>query len=65
MLDGPLGAVRFLIAHLTARGIDNPAGFWVSTGAITGVHDVMPNQRVRAIFGSHGDVRCRIQSAHE
>jgi len=65
MLDGPLGAVRFLIAHLTERGIDNPAGFWVSTGAITGVHDVMPNQHVRAIFGSYGDVRCRIQSAHK
>jgi 2-keto-4-pentenoate hydratase len=65
MLDGPLGAIRFLIAHLVARGIDQPTGFWVSTGAITGVHEVMPQQRVRAIFGSHGTVRCRINPAHE
>lgn len=65
MLDGPLGAVRFLITHLIARGIDTPAHFWVSTGAITGVHEVKPKQRVRAIFGAHGDVRCRIHSAHE
>lgn len=63
MLDGPLGAVRFLIAHLVARGITSPAGCWVSTGAITGVHEVKPKQHVRATFGTHGDVRCRIHAA--
>lgn len=63
MLDGPLGAVRFLIAHLASRGIDISAGTWVSTGAITGVHPVVPGQDVRAVFGELGEVRCRIGTA--
>lgn len=65
MLDGPLGAVRFLIAHLVARGITDPAGLWVSTGAITGVHEVQPDQTVCATFGPYGRVRCRIASARD
>ncbi|MEO6718132.1 MAG: 2-keto-4-pentenoate hydratase [Novosphingobium sp.] len=63
MLDGPYGAVRFLLANLSARGIDASGGIWVSTGAITGVHKVVPGARVRAIFGGHGEVHCRITAA--
>ena len=63
MLDGPYGAVRFLIANLAARGIDISAGTWVSTGAITGVHPVTAGQKVTAVFGSHGSVTCQIASA--
>lgn len=60
MLDGPYGAVRFLLANLQARGIDASHGLWVSTGAITGVHPVRPGQHVVAEFGLHGVVECRI-----
>lgn len=60
MLDGPYGAVRFLLANLDARGIDHSAGFWVSTGAITGVHELGAGQKFTAIFGDHGTVECRI-----
>ena len=60
MLDGPYGAVRFLLANLQGRGIDTSHGLWVSTGAITGVHPVQPGQHVVAEFGDHGAVACRI-----
>lgn len=63
MLDGPFGAVRYLLANLTARGIDARAGLWVSTGAVTGVHQVVPGQAVRATFGDYGSVDCRIVAA--
>lgn len=37
-LNGPLGAVKFLIEHLKAEGYEIPVGTYASTGAITGVH---------------------------
>lgn len=63
MLDGPYGAVRFLIANLTQRGIDISGGTWVSSGAITGVHPVRPGQRVEAVFGDLGRVCCTVAAA--
>jgi 2-keto-4-pentenoate hydratase len=63
MLDGPYGAVRFLLANLAGRGLDTGGGLWVSTGAITGVHKVAPGAQVTATFGSHGAVQCRIAAA--
>ncbi len=60
MLDGPYGAVRFLLANLAQRGIDVSRGCWVSSGAITGVHPVRPGQQVTATFGDLGAVRCGI-----
>jgi 2-keto-4-pentenoate hydratase len=63
MLDGPYGAVRFLLGNLSARRFDLSQGLWVSTGAITGVHPVLPGQRVTAIFGQHGSLSCTITAA--
>jgi 2-keto-4-pentenoate hydratase len=63
MLDGPYGAVRFLLANIAARGFDVGRGLWVSTGAITGVHPVTTGQQVRAVFGHHGEVSCHIVPA--
>lgn len=63
MLDGPYGAVRFLLAALDARGIDYSGGLWVSTGAITGVHPVRPGQHFAAVFGDYGTVECRLKDA--
>lgn len=60
MLDGPLGAVRFLLGNLAARGIDCSGGTWVSTGAVTGVHPVVPGQQVLATFEGQGTVACGI-----
>lgn len=63
MLDGPYGAVRFLLANLSARGFDLSGGLWVSTGAITGVHQVRIGQHVTTTFGPHGAVHCTITAA--
>jgi 2-keto-4-pentenoate hydratase len=63
MLDGPLGAVRFLLAHLAARGHDIAHGLWVSTGAVTGVHEIAPGQSALAGFGAHGTLGCTILAA--
>ena len=60
MLDGPFGAVRFLLEHMAARGIALPAGTWVSTGAVTGVHQVAIGDAVEAKFDAHYSVRCTI-----
>jgi 2-keto-4-pentenoate hydratase len=60
MLDGAFGAVRFLIANLAARGIALEAGWWVSTGAITGVHPVFSGSRVVAGFSGIGAVEAQI-----
>lgn len=63
MLDGPYGAVRFLLANLQQRGFDVSKGLWVSTGAVTGVHPVTAGQHVRAVFGEYGEILCDIVPA--
>jgi 2-keto-4-pentenoate hydratase len=63
MLDGPYGAVRFLLANLIGRGFDVSGGLWVSSGAITGVHDIAVGQSFRAIFEGCGEVRCSVIAA--
>jgi 2-keto-4-pentenoate hydratase len=60
MLDGPLGAVRFLLRNLEERGIQIRDGWWISSGAITGVHNVRPGERLSARFAEVGEVACRI-----
>lgn len=61
--DGPIGSVRFLLEHLARRGIALPAGTWVSSGAVTGVHPVSVGQRVEARFGRDYSVSCMIKAA--
>ncbi|WP_162875484.1 2-keto-4-pentenoate hydratase [Sphingomonas crusticola] len=63
MLDGAVGAVRFLLELLARRGIAIPAGTWVSTGAVTGVHEVRPGQNVVARFGDNLAITCTIEAA--
>ena len=60
MLDGPFGAVRFLLEHAARRGLPLAAGQWVSTGAVTGVHPVKPGDRVIATFDDRWPVECSI-----
>ncbi len=61
--DGPIGSVRFLLENLAMRGIAVPQGTWISTGAITGVHEVCAGQRVEAHFGDRYSVDCTIEAA--
>lgn len=60
MLDGPFGAARFLIANLASRDIVPEAGWWISSGAITGVHPVSPGSAVCASFAGIGSVEALI-----
>jgi 2-keto-4-pentenoate hydratase len=60
MLDGPFGAVRFLIANLVQRGFALKPGWWISSGAITGVHPVSPGSRVVAGFDGLGSLEALI-----
>jgi 2-keto-4-pentenoate hydratase len=60
MLDGPFGAARFLIENLAQRGIALKAGWWISSGAITGVHEVSPGDEIVASFKGLGTVRASI-----
>ena len=56
MLDGPFGAARFLLANLASRAIPITPGCWISSGAVTGVHEVAPGSRVTASFAGIGNV---------
>jgi 2-keto-4-pentenoate hydratase len=60
MLDGPYGAVRFLFELAAHRKLPLAPGQWVSTGAVTGVHQVPVGAAVEARFGDDLRVRCRI-----
>ena len=54
-MDGPLGAVAYLIEHLAERGHSLDAGTYVSSGAITGVHQTtlgVPSEVEFSGFGS-------------
>jgi 2-keto-4-pentenoate hydratase len=50
----PLGALRRLVEICARRGIELPAGTIVSTGAITGVHDVKLSSTSRVDYGDFG-----------
>lgn len=63
MLDGPLGAARFLFGLLAERGIAIAPGAWISSGAVTGVHPVGVGDRVEAVFNGRQRVECSIKAA--
>ncbi len=56
--DGPLDALVFLAQHLAKRGKPLKAGQLISTGAVTGVHDIRIGQRSRVSFNGSGDILC-------
>ena len=58
--DGAIGAARFLFELMAHRGIALQAGQWISSGAVTGVHDARPGQSVEARFGADLKVRCNL-----
>lgn len=62
MLDGPVGAARFLLESTAARGVALEAGQWISSGAVTGVHEVPVGATVTATFKDM-QVSCSIEAA--
>jgi 2-keto-4-pentenoate hydratase len=60
---GPLTALAFALGRLARRGITIPAGTYISTGATTGIHDIVAGQHARVDFHAFGEIRCRAQAA--
>ena len=58
--DGSIGSARFLFELMARRGIALRRGQWISSGAVTGVHDVLPGQRLEARFGADHSVACSL-----
>jgi 2-keto-4-pentenoate hydratase len=63
MLDGAIGAARFLFGALAMRGIAIEPGQWISSGAVTGVHPVGVGDRVEARFDDRFTVACGIEAS--
>ena len=63
MLDGPFGAAAFLFNLAAERGFALRPGQWISSGAVTGVHEVVPGQTAIARFGEDRFVKCAIRRA--
>ncbi|MFL6734416.1 MAG: 2-keto-4-pentenoate hydratase [Sphingomicrobium sp.] len=61
--DGAFGAAKFLLELLARRGIALQPGQWISSGAVSGVHDARPGQLVEADFGGRLQVSCRLVAA--
>lgn len=55
---GPLDSLAFLLNLLHRRGRRLEAGQLVSTGAATGVHDIVAGQAAVADFGPDGRIEC-------
>jgi 2-keto-4-pentenoate hydratase len=58
---GPFESLRFLLELCAQRARPLKAGAWISTGAITGVHQVVAGQAARVSFGESGEVLCRAE----
>ncbi len=56
---GVLGALAFALNKCASRGRPLRAGDVISTGAITGVHDIRAGQRSRHVFEGCGEIECR------
>ncbi len=52
--DGPIDALRFIVALAAERRLELPAGTLISTGASTGIHDVKVTSTSRLEFGDYG-----------
>lgn len=61
-LDGPLGAVTYLIEHLAQRGHDIKPGTYISSGAITGAHQADVNIASEVTFEGIGTISLELVS---
>ena len=58
LLGGPLESLKFVAEHCARRGRPLKAGMLISTGAATGIHDIVAGQRARVEFGGIGVIQC-------
>ncbi len=60
---GPIAGLRFLLAHLATRGRPLRKGQLVSSGAVTGVHDILAGQTATISFAGCGSITCKAAPA--
>lgn len=60
--NGAIGAARFLFELLAERGIALKPGQWISSGAVTGVHEAVPGDTIESIFDERHRVQCAFVS---
>ncbi|WP_240953603.1 2-keto-4-pentenoate hydratase [Sphingomonas sp. G-3-2-10] len=63
MLDGPFGAAAFLFSLAARLGFTLKPGQWISSGAVTGVHEIAVGQSSTAKFGDDYEISCSITAA--
>ena len=57
---GPMGAAAFLVGNLKRRGRSIPKGLRISSGALTGIHDVVVGQTSKVVFEGVGEIDIEI-----
>lgn len=60
---GLLAALAFALSRCARRGYPLKAGMLVTTGAATGIHDIVAGQRARVSFGQWGELHCATEAA--
>jgi 2-keto-4-pentenoate hydratase len=55
---GPFESLRFLLALNARRGRPLKRGDLVSTGAVTGVHEIRAGQSAQVVFADAGEIMC-------
>jgi 2-keto-4-pentenoate hydratase len=58
---GPFESLRFLLGQSARRSRPLKAGDWISTGAITGVHEIAAGQTALVSFRGVGELLCRAE----
>ena len=61
--ETPLSAFAFALNKAAQRGRPLRAGAYISTGLITGVHDIRPCESSRLTFGPFGEIQLRTTPA--
>ncbi|HEY6644980.1 hypothetical protein [Povalibacter sp.] len=59
----PLEAFAFALNKAAQLGRPLRAGAYLSTGMITGVHDIRVGEHSRLVFGEYGEIQCRAVAA--
>ncbi|MCR5880926.1 2-keto-4-pentenoate hydratase [Phenylobacterium sp. J367] len=55
---GPLGCLAWMLAHAARRGRPLKAGSLITTGQLSGIHEIRPGEEAVVDFGPLGEVRC-------
>lgn len=56
---GALGALAFALGRCAMRGRPLRADDLITTGAASGIHDILPGQAARLVFDGIGELQCR------